>query len=165
LANGDYYLFKTVNCHSGVPQGSHLGPLFFIADINDMLDIFGIVRFLAYADDLKLYMRVSSTDDCRLFPQDFDLIQGWCREKKYDLNAGKCKSISFSRGSKPAMFQYVIGDTDLERVDVINDLGVVLVDSRMTFLDHIGSIVLKSARISREFNDPYTYKMLYVVRP
>jgi hypothetical protein len=47
----------------------------------------------------------------------------------------KCKSISFSRGSKPVMFQYVIGDSDLESVDVINDLGV-LVDSRMTFVNH-----------------------------
>jgi hypothetical protein len=68
------------------------------------------------------------------------------------------------------MFQYVIGDSDLERVDVIHDQGA-LVDSRMTFVDHIGSIVSKSARmlgfikrISREFNDPYspyTYKTLY----
>jgi hypothetical protein len=40
------------------------------------------------------------------------------------------------------MFQYVIGDGDLERVDVIYDLGVH-VDSRMTFVDHIGSIVSK----------------------
>jgi hypothetical protein len=96
---GDY-LSKTVNCHSGVPQGSHLGTF------NNMLDIFENVRVLAYADDLKLYMRVSSTDDCRLFQQDFDLIQGWCRENKFDLNAGKCKSISFSRGSKPAMFHW-----------------------------------------------------------
>jgi hypothetical protein len=71
------------------------------------------------------------------------------------------------------MFQYVIGDSDLERVDVINDHGV-LVDSRINFVDHIGSIVSKSAkmlgfikRISREFNDPYPYKTLYVafVRP
>jgi hypothetical protein len=59
-----------------------------------------------------------------VFQQDLDRLQGWCREKKYDLNAGKCKSISFSRGSKPVMLQYVIGDSDLERVDVINDLGV-----------------------------------------
>jgi hypothetical protein len=44
------------------------------------------------------------------------------------------------------MFQYVIGDSYLERVDVINDLGV-LVDSRTTFVDHIGSIVSKSARM------------------
>jgi hypothetical protein len=45
-------------------------------------------------------------------------------------------------------------------VDVINYLSV-LVDSRMTFVNHIESIVSKSARmlgfikrISREFNDP-----------
>jgi hypothetical protein len=62
------YLSGTIYCHSGVPQGSHLGPLFYIADINDVLDIFENVRVLAYADDLKLYMRVSSTDDGRLQP-------------------------------------------------------------------------------------------------
>jgi hypothetical protein len=76
-----------------VPQGSHLGPLFFIADINDVLGIFENVGVLAYADDLKLYMRVSNIEDCRLFQQDLDRLQGWCREKKYDLNAEKCKSI------------------------------------------------------------------------
>jgi hypothetical protein len=88
-------------------------------------------------------MHVGSTDDCRLFQQDLDRLQGWCCEK-YDLSAGKGKSISFSRGSSPVMFQYVIGDSDFERVDVING---VLVDSRMTFVDHIGSIVSESARM------------------
>jgi hypothetical protein len=76
------------------------------------------------------------------------------------------KSTLFSRGLKPVMFQYVIGDSDLERVEVINDLGV-LVDSTMTSVSHIESIVSKSAemlgfikRILREFND--TDKKLYV---
>jgi hypothetical protein len=49
---GDY-LSETIYCHSGVPQGRHLVPLFFIADINDVLDIFENVGVLAYADDLK----------------------------------------------------------------------------------------------------------------
>jgi hypothetical protein len=70
-------------------------------------------------------------------------------------------------------FSKSIGDSDLERVGVIHDLGV-LVDSRMGFVNHIGSIVSKSARmlgfikrISRDFNDPNTYKTSYVafVRP
>jgi hypothetical protein len=68
---GDY-LYEKIYCHSGVPQGSHLSPLFFIADINDGLDIFEKVGVLAYADDLKLFMRVSSTYYCRLFQQDLD---------------------------------------------------------------------------------------------
>jgi hypothetical protein len=75
------YLSETIYCHSDVPQDSHLGSLFFIADINDVLDIFENVGGLAYADDLKLYMCVSSTDDCHLFQQqDLDRLQGWCRE-------------------------------------------------------------------------------------
>jgi hypothetical protein len=89
---------------------------FFIADINDVLDIFENIGVLANADDLKLYMHVSSTDDCPLFQQDLDRLQSWCCEKKYDLNAGKCKSISFSIESKPVV---VIDNSDLERVDVI----------------------------------------------
>jgi hypothetical protein len=51
---GDY-LSETIYCHSGVPLGSYLGPMFFIADISDVLDIFENVRVLA--DDLKLHMR------------------------------------------------------------------------------------------------------------
>jgi hypothetical protein len=50
---------------------------------------------------------------------------------------------------------------------VINDLDV-LVDSKMTFVNHIESIVSKLARmlgfikrISREFCDPYMHKTLY----
>jgi hypothetical protein len=87
---------------------------------------------LAYADDdLKLCMRVSGTDDCRLFQQGLDRLQGWCREKKYYLNAGKCKSISFSRGSKPVLFQYVISDSDLDCVDVIvNDLFIPIMTKK-----------------------------------
>jgi hypothetical protein len=72
---GDY-LSETIYSHSGVPRGSRLGPSFFIADINDLLDIFENVKVLAYAFDLKLCMRVSSIDDCRLFQQDLDHLQG-----------------------------------------------------------------------------------------
>jgi hypothetical protein len=43
-----------------VPQGSHLCPLFCIADITDVLDIFENVSAFAYADDRKLYMHVTA---------------------------------------------------------------------------------------------------------
>jgi hypothetical protein len=38
------------------------------------------------------------------------------------------------------LFQYVIGDSDLKRVDVINVLDI-LVDNRMTFVNHTKSLL------------------------
>jgi hypothetical protein len=43
--------------------------------------MFEYFRVFAYADDLKLFMRVSSTDDCRLFQQDLDHRVGVVREE------------------------------------------------------------------------------------
>jgi hypothetical protein len=54
---GDY-LSKTIYCHFDVPQSSHLGPLLFMADIYDVLDISENVGVLVYAEDLKLYIRL-----------------------------------------------------------------------------------------------------------
>jgi hypothetical protein len=34
------YSCESIQCHSGVPHGSQLGPIFFILDINRALDLF-----------------------------------------------------------------------------------------------------------------------------
>jgi hypothetical protein len=53
-------------------------------------------------------------------------------------------------------------------VDSITDLGVVL-DSKMTFKNHIDATIAKGfamlgfiKRLSKEFQDPYTLKSLYM---
>ena len=49
---------------SGVPQGSHLGPLFFIVYINKIRSCFQHCNILLYADDLKIFNRIHSISDC-----------------------------------------------------------------------------------------------------
>jgi hypothetical protein len=111
---------------SGIIFRRGLGPIFFILDINGALNIFENVSVLGYADDLKLFMRIKCIGDCQLFQRDLDRLGEWCRSNKFDLNAGKCKSISFRRNMRPIEFVYSINGKALERVNEIKDLGVII---------------------------------------
>jgi hypothetical protein len=44
---------------SGVPQGSHLKPLYFIWFVNEIAQIFEYVRVVFHADDIKLFLPAS----------------------------------------------------------------------------------------------------------
>jgi hypothetical protein len=66
--------------------------------------------------------------DCQLFQKDLDRLGEWYRSNKFDLNAGKFKSISFRRNMGPIEFVYSINETAV--LDDINDLGVIM-DERM----------------------------------
>lgn len=63
---------------SGVPQGSHLGPLLFNLFINDMGSTFKYSKYLLFADDLNIYKTVRSVEDCRKLQDDVNLLNNWC---------------------------------------------------------------------------------------
>jgi hypothetical protein len=73
-------------------------PIFFILNINGAFDLFENVSvMLEYAGDLKLFKTIK----CQLFQMDLDHLDEWCNSNKFDLNADKCKSISFRRICDP----------------------------------------------------------------
>jgi hypothetical protein len=84
------------------------------------------------------------------------------------LNVNKCKTLTFIRSFHPIIASYVLNGKILERVCSMTDLGVIL-DSKLSFREHINSVVNKGSamfgfikRLSREFRDPSTLKVLYV---
>lgn len=163
--NGAYS--DTLPVTSGVPQGSHLGPILFLVFINDLTQHIKNCQYLLYADDMKIYKIVNDSSDTVLIQDDLDRINTWCRDNLMFLNVSKCNVITFSKKKDIISSDYLIDDTVLKRVHTINDLGVTL-DSKINFNSHVDKIVNDSRRVlgfvkrrAKEFDDPYVTKSLY----
>lgn len=151
---------------SGIPQGSHLGPLIFILYFNDVHLVIEGPR-LSYADDLKIFLRICSIDDCHILQRQLNAFASWCNMNRMIVNPSKCSAITFSRKKQPIIFNYDLLGSSIERVNQIKDLGVIL-DSQLSFRQHITYIVDKACRtlgfifrIAKNFSDIYCLKSLY----
>ena len=135
-----------IEVSSGVPQGSHLGPILFLIFINDLVLGLRFVRALLYADDLKVFAVVRCLRDASLFQIDLDFLSQWSWTNEIGFNLGKCKLLTFSRHRSPLHFEYSLCGSILERVASIRDLGVIF-SSDFSFSSHIDSVVSRSFRL------------------
>lgn len=158
---------------SGVPQGSNLGPLFFILFINDLCDSIVHSDFLLFADDLKIFRKIYCNSDTNLLQNDIDNIFNWCIKNKLELNISKCSVLSYTRKSKPLLVSYNINNTSLLRNFSVRDLGVTF-NSNLDFSEHIQIITTKAYKIlgflkrkTTNFTSQKALEVLYfgLVRP
>lgn len=163
---------KKVDVISGVPQGSHLGPLLFSLFVNDLPSIIKFSHVLMYADDIKIFQSFDNYIDYIHLQQDLDSFFIWCTKNLMELNLKKCQHMRFSR-KHCVPVNYSLGGYQLESVDKILDLGVLL-DPKLNFIQHITLTVNKARgvlfyikRWAKEFSDPIITKQLYIslVRP
>ncbi|XP_045538980.1 uncharacterized protein LOC123722157 [Papilio machaon] len=115
---------------SGVPQGSHLGPLFYCAYLYDIDKCLQNAKHLMYADDTKIYMTISNLNDCKLLQMDLDSLYDYYIKNRISVNIKKCHCISFTKKKDPIVYPYKFENVAVERVDEIRDLGVIF-DSKM----------------------------------
>lgn len=157
-----------IDAYSGIPQGTHIGPLLFIIFINDLPLTFKFSKCLLFADDLKLYSSICDINDCENLQADLNNLSDWCFENGIHINVSKCCIVSYYYIMNPIIYDYSIGDLPIKREVRVKDLGVIF-DMKLTFLDHVDYIVSKAycmlgfiRRNSKDFRDVYTLKSLYV---
>lgn len=132
---------------SGVPQGSHLGPLLFILFINDIYLSVHHSKFLLYADDFKIYKEIHTVEDSDKLQSDISTVSQYFSTNLLSLNLSKCNCLRFTRNTVNRFdIFYHINDHYLEVVDKIRDLGI-LFDSELTFRPHAEKIANSAYRM------------------
>uniref|UniRef100_A0A2S2PFU5 RNA-directed DNA polymerase from mobile element jockey n=1 Tax=Schizaphis graminum TaxID=13262 RepID=A0A2S2PFU5_SCHGA len=125
---------------SGVPQEGHLSPLLFIIFINSINNYLSFCKVLLFADDIKIYSKITSISDCRQVQSDLDSFCLWTQRIGLTLNLNKCHSMTFHRKRMHIIFPYSLNGSPFERVSSVKDLGIYLTPS-LSFEQHINITV------------------------
>ena len=122
--------------NTGVPQGSILGPTFFLCYINDITDICYNSKILLYADDTVLYKQIRDSQrflDMHDFQQDVDRLLLWCQKNRLSINVKKTKPVFYPfTGDGEILQKVTIQDIPLNYVSSYLYLGVDI-DNQLLF--------------------------------
>ena len=144
--NGQCSSPQTICC--GVPQGSILGPLFFLLYINDLNNVSTLVELILFADDTNLFM--SHKDPVYLaasLNSELNKLSTWFKANKLSLNLKKTNFMLFKPRQKRYHFpmQICINEQRIERVKETVFLGVVL-DEHLSWKPHISQVARKISK-------------------
>ena len=142
---------RPINC--GVPQGSVLGPLFFILFINDLPKCCPQGNFRIFADDTNVFIHGKTikelTDACS---EIMTALSAWFLSNKLTLNAEKSSFTIFKSPRRiidlPNSISYL--NQKLNRVSYIKFLGVTL-DENLSFNLHINEVCNKLKNLFHVF--------------
>ena len=144
LVNNVYSSSKVVK--QGVPQGSVLGPLFYVIYSNDIAEKVKHSGFAFYADDTVLYSKKKSLNQAGMdLQKDLEGLTDWCTANKIYINTAKTKAMFFGSKTKIAssnLPNFFINNTEVQRAKTYTYLGIKL-DEQLSMETHANSVIQK----------------------
>ena len=147
--NGTKSERKTVT--SGVPQGSTLGPLFFVIYINDLpLHLNNNTHADLVADDASLYTSNKTLTNIENNLQD-SIIKAdrWCQKNSMVLHPGKTKCMLITTRQKYQLSRpklaLKLNNTNIEQVKCHKMLGLTI-DSELNWNMHVNNLIKRISK-------------------
>ena len=137
---------QTIKC--GVPQGSILGPLFFILYINDLPKASKLTELLLFADDTSIFFSHSNPNYLEnVLNNELLNIDVWLRCNKLSVNIKKTNYVTFSPSQRKLnhSFSLFFGGQPLIQSNVTKFLGLYL-DGHLTWKYHINFVCQQIAK-------------------
>ena len=157
VLNGQCSDWKSIS--AGVPQGSILGPLFFLIYINDLSN--GLQSNVKmFADDTCLFSIIKvKSNSANALNSDLEKINDWAIQWKMLFNPDPSKQATELLFSRKRANEYhpdlIFNGSIVNRVTNQKHLGIVL-DSKLNFKDHIKQAIekaIKGLNVIRKLNN------------
>ena len=123
----------------GVPQGSVLGPLFYLIYTNDICNAISHASLIQFADDTTLYCSGPNLTDLRTnITSDLTRLVSYFSSNSLQLNLSKTNYMIIKPKASTTNIgtQITINNTDILRVNETKFLGVII-DDKLSFQQHI----------------------------
>ena len=125
---------------SVVPQGSVLGPLFFLIYTSGIKYSLKS-SFVMYADDMKIY---NKSCNFTVLQNDLDVVANWSCTWLLPINFEKCV-VLYTNSSRYPKHDYHVNSMELFNVYCCRGLGV-MVSTSLVWSNHISEVVKKANR-------------------
>ena len=108
-----------------MPQGSVLGPLLFLAYVNDIWrnTEFNIRLF---ADDCIIYRKITDSKDIEKLQKDLNRLGEWVVENEMKINPDKSRAESFTKARVKERTRHYFGEQLIPEASSFKYLGLII---------------------------------------